>query len=95
MEFLEIINAQYTKGYCIEATFNNGEVREMDFSKVIEQYPVFKILADRDIFKNFTVTDTLEWNDGAIDIAPEYFYDHSVPKYNIPEENGNSMVAEE
>lgn len=28
------------------------------------------------IFRQFVLTDTLEWLDGAIDIAPEYIYEH-------------------
>lgn len=40
--------------------------------------PVFKPLENIDLFKKFTVTDTLEWDNGNIDIAPEYLYENGV-----------------
>lgn len=74
--FLEITNAEYLSGYILKVTFNNGECRTCDFTGVIERYPVFSPLRDISLFKKFTITDTLEWNNGAIDIAPEYVYDN-------------------
>ena len=56
-------------------TFNDGDCRIFDFYPVIEKYPVFKDLRNISKFRNFIVTDTLEWNNGAIDIAPEYIYE--------------------
>ena len=50
----------------------------MDFLPLIRKYPVYAPLKDVNVFKNFVVTDTLEWNDGAIDIAPEYIYEHGL-----------------
>ena len=74
--FLEIIDAQYIDGYKLLLFFNNGQKRSFDFSYVIERYPVFHSLKDLSLFKNFSITDTLEWNNGAIDIAPEYLYEN-------------------
>ncbi|MBQ6668368.1 MAG: DUF2442 domain-containing protein [Bacteroidales bacterium] len=74
--FLEITKATYLYDYILKITFNNGECRIFDFEKVISHYPVFAPLHDIALFKNFTVTDTLEWNNGTIDIAPEYIYEH-------------------
>lgn len=75
--FLEIVAAEYLSGYKLKVTFNNGECRTFDFVEVIGRYPVFAPLKDVAEFKRFTVTDTLEWMDGTIDIAPEYVYDNS------------------
>lgn len=75
--FLEITHAEYLSGYTLKVTFNNGDVRTFDFSGVIERYPVFAPLHDVELFKSFSITDTLEWSDGAIDIAPEYVYENS------------------
>ncbi|MBQ4408784.1 MAG: DUF2442 domain-containing protein [Bacteroidales bacterium] len=47
-----------------------------DFAGVIERYPVFAPLCDTNRFKAFAITDTLEWDNGSIDIAPEYVYEH-------------------
>lgn len=72
--FLEITHAEYVSGYTLKVTFNNGECRTFDFSDVIARYPAFAPLVEENRFKAFTVTDTLEWEKGRIDIAPEYVY---------------------
>lgn len=74
--FLEITQAEYISGYTLKVTFNNGECRVFDFSDVIAQYPAFAPLGEKERFKSFNITDTLEWENGRIDIAPEYIYDH-------------------
>ncbi|MCQ2306159.1 MAG: DUF2442 domain-containing protein [Bacteroidia bacterium] len=76
--FLEITEAEYVDGYRLRVVFNDGIVKEMDFTDVVRKYPVFKPLQNVDSFRKFNVTDTLEWEDGAIDIAPEYVYEHGV-----------------
>ncbi len=58
--------------------FNDGACRIFDFSPIIAKYPVFKVLKDLRIFCNYNLTDTLEWMDGEIDIAPEYIYENGV-----------------
>lgn len=76
--FLEIIKAEYIDGYRVKVVFNDGTIKEMDFSDVVRKYPVFKPLQNIESFKNFNVTDTLEWEHGSIDIAPEYVFEHGV-----------------
>ena len=76
--FLEVIDAHYIDGYKMLLSFNNGEKRIFDFASVISRYPVFHCLSDLNLFKSFTLTDTLEWNDGAIDIAPEYLFENGI-----------------
>lgn len=34
-----------------------------------------------ELLRNFQVSDTLEWLDGKIDIAPEYLHEHGVVAY--------------
>ena len=94
MELLEIISAKYNGDYCIVVTFNNGECREMDFSDIVNRYPVFRPLKDKSLFSKFIVTDTLEWIDGTIDIAPEYVYEHGKVVYVCPDDPPG-MVAED
>lgn len=74
--FLEITHAEYLSGYTLKVTFNNGECRTFDFADVIARYPAFAPLSEESRFKAFTITDTLEWENGRIDIAPEYIYEH-------------------
>ena len=47
-----------------------------DFTDVIVRYPAFAPLGETSRFKAFTITDTLEWENGRIDIVPEYIYEH-------------------
>jgi hypothetical protein len=78
MMWVEITNAKYLDGYKMFLVFNDGQKRIFDFLPLIERYPVFKPLKDLGLFKSFTVTDTLEWADGNIDIAPEYIYENGI-----------------
>ena len=65
-------------------TFSNDETRVFDAT--ILNGEVFKPLQDREIFKNATVEyGVVTWNDGKIDCAPEYMYNHSYEYYNILE----------
>lgn len=78
MMWLEIIKAEYLDGYRMLISFNDGQRKVFDFSSLIDKYPVFMPLKNLEIFKSYTITDTLEWNDSTIDIAPEYLYEHGV-----------------
>ncbi len=75
---LKITQASYVKDYLIKVVFNDGACRVFDFSPIIAKYPVFKELRDLSKFRNYVLTDTLEWNDGEIDIAPEFLYENGV-----------------
>ncbi|WP_075557786.1 DUF2442 domain-containing protein [Parabacteroides timonensis] len=74
----EVMQAKYLDGYRILVTFNDGIRKVVDFTSLINTYPVFKPLKEMALFKSFSVTDTLEWKDGVIDIAPEYLYENGV-----------------
>lgn len=77
--FTEVIQANYIDGYRIAILFNDGVKKIVDFTNLLKKdMPVFKPLKDINIFKNFTVTDTLEWDNGKIDIAPEYLYENGI-----------------
>ena len=75
---LKIIKAEYLKDYQVKVVFSDGECRIFDFSPVIARYPVFKELSDPAKFRSYVLTDTLEWNNGEIDIAPEYLYENGI-----------------
>lgn len=75
----EVLSATYLDGYRILVRFNDGIRKVVDFSNIVKCYPVFKPLGDLTLFKQFKVTDTLEWDNGKIDIAPEYLYENGVP----------------
>ena len=77
--FTEVVQANYVDGYRIAVLFNDGVKKIVDFTNLLKRnMPVFKPLENIDLFKKFTVTDTLEWDNGNIDIAPEYVYENGV-----------------
>ena len=80
--FTKITDAQYVNAYKIWVRFDNGACRIFDFATIIDKYPIFEPLKDIELLKDFRVTDTLEWLDGEIDIAPEYLYEHGVVAYS-------------
>ncbi|WP_106828922.1 DUF2442 domain-containing protein [Parabacteroides pacaensis] len=75
----EVMKAEYLDGYRIMVSFNDGVRRIVDFTNLINRFPIFKALGDINVFKKFRVTDTLEWDNGKIDIAPEYLYENGLP----------------
>ncbi len=79
--FTEITNAEYLEEYKLYVVFNDGKHMVVDFHDLLfkHDYPVFVPLRDKKYFSNFKVTDTLEWEDGTIDIAPETVYEMGKP----------------
>ena len=61
--FTEVVQANYVDGYRIAVLFNDGVKKIVDFTNLLKRnMPVFKPLENIDLFKKFTVTDTLEWD---------------------------------
>jgi len=59
--------------------FSTGEEKEFDFSSLLND-TCFKPLNDESLFKNVYIDyGTTVWDDGKIDIAPEYLYENSTP----------------
>lgn len=75
--FTEVTKAEYLGDYKVSVLFNNGVKKTVDFYSLlfVKDYPAFRPLKDIEVFKKFTVSDTLEWENGEIDIAPETIYD--------------------
>ncbi|MBP5563055.1 MAG: DUF2442 domain-containing protein [Bacteroidales bacterium] len=78
---IKVTEAQYIDAYKMWVRFNNGDCRIFDFATIIDKYPVFEPLKDIELLRNFQVSDTLEWLDGEIVIAPEYLQEHGVVAY--------------
>ncbi len=58
-------------------TFTSGEKRLFDATNLLSM-PAFKALENDTIFKSATTEHgVVVWNDGEIDIAPEYIYKYS------------------
>jgi len=75
--FTEVTRAEYLGEYKVSVLFNDGVKKTIDFRSILfeHDYPAFRPLKNIEIFRNFKVTDTLEWDDGNIDIAPEAIYE--------------------
>lgn len=58
-------------------TFTSGEKRLFD-ATILLSLPAFKPLENVDIFNSATIEHgVVVWNDGEIDISPEYIYKNS------------------
>jgi hypothetical protein len=75
--FTEVTRADYIGDYKVSVLFNDGVKKTMDFYNIlfVNDYPAFRPLKNIEVFMNFKVTDTLEWENGSIDIAPETIYE--------------------
>ena len=86
-----IVNARHLEELKMLISFNNGESRLFDFATIVDRYPVFAPLKDKNTLKRFHISDTFEWCNGTIDIAPEYILEHGEP---IDDENDIPVAAE-
>ena len=78
---LKIVAAENVGDYLVGVWFDNGRYCLFDGRNL--EGDVFRPLKDPKIFSNWTLdSETLTWQDGEIDIAPEYVLDHST---DVPE----------
>ncbi|MBQ9362618.1 MAG: DUF2442 domain-containing protein [Bacteroidaceae bacterium] len=78
-ELTWVTAARILDDYCLELTFNDGNVRVFDCKPLIDQYKVFAPLHDKAVFNNFELDGwTVTWLNGTVDIAPEHLYAESV-----------------
>ena len=76
MPSLKIIDARFLPHWLVEASFNNGEHRVVDFTPLLSS-PAFRPLQDYAEFAAGRLEfGTLTWRNGEIDIAPEWVYEH-------------------
>ena len=75
--FTEVDSAEYIGDYKVSVLFNDGVKKIIDFHEIlfIHDYPAFRSLKNPEVFRKFNITDTLEWDNGNIDIAPETMYE--------------------
>lgn len=74
---LSITDAQYVRDYILRLTFNDGAVKLVDFTPLMQK-GICRKLQDLDYFRNFTLDPfTVDWNN-EIGFAPESFYERGV-----------------
>ncbi len=70
-----VTSAVYVSDHILRITFDDSVSAEIDFSPWIQKFPIFKPLADIEIFKSFSLDGwTVVWENGA-DVAPEKLYE--------------------
>jgi len=90
-----VVAAEALDNYVLRLTFNNGSVKTFDCKPLIQQFPVFGPLQDKQKFHNITLDGwTVTWENGSIDIAPEYLYEKGVAVYE-PQEIASNFAAED
>ena len=63
--------------YKLLVCFSTGEEKKVDITSLLNE-PAFKSLKDVSVFNTVYVDyGTVVWNNGTIDIAPEYLYENS------------------
>lgn len=76
---LKVNGIRPLEDYKLWIRFNNGESKIFDFSSELN-CPAFEPLKDKNVFNSVYIDYGVPvWNDGDIDIAPEYLYKHGVP----------------
>ena len=74
---IKIVAVKSLGGYLLDVLFNDGNHRIFD-GRILLDGEVFKPLCDLRVFADYKLDyETLTWNNGEIDIAPEYVYTHS------------------
>ncbi len=80
MEVIWITDVKIFKDYILYLTFNDGVVKSFDVSTLLSgDNPLYLPLKDVSLFSNIKLDGwTVTWNNGEIDIAPEFLYENGV-----------------
>lgn len=75
---IKISGVRPMSGHKLWLRFNTGEAKVFDFAPLLEK-PAFAPLADMNVFRGVYIDyGVTVWNNGDIDISPEYLYEHAV-----------------
>lgn len=76
-ENIKVTEIKIITDLCMLVTFNNGEKRIFDATKILK-YPVYESLKNYETFKKAYVEQgVIIWENGKIDISPEMVYNNS------------------
>ena len=93
-EPIHVVAAEAQKNYLLQLTFNDGSMKTFGCKPFIRQYPAFAPLKDEKVFQDIALDGwTVTWDNGSIDIAPEYLYENGRTVYDTTG-SGPGMVAE-
>lgn len=66
-------------GHRLWVRFSTGEAKIFDFTPLLDA-PAFRPLKEPEVFSGVYIDyGVTVWQDGDIDVAPEYLYEHGVP----------------
>ena len=75
---IKVISVRPLDDYKLWIRFANGDIKKFDFTPLLDEL-AFKKLKDKEVFKSVYVDfGCTVWNDGDIDIAPEYLFEKGV-----------------
>lgn len=73
---LKVCGVRPMKNHRLWVRFNTGEAKVFNFEPLLDT-PCFKPLSDESTFNGVYIDyGCTVWNDGSIDIAPEYLYEN-------------------
>ena len=79
---LKVVGVRALNDFGLWVRFNNGESKMFDFKQMLD-FPAYAPLSDIEIFKGVYIDYGVPaWNNGEIDIAPEYLYENGIPAEN-------------
>lgn len=78
-ELLKVTGCQILGGKRLRVRFNTGDVRDADLTPLLAM-PAFRPLETETVFHAFSIDHGIVcWQDGEIDLAPEWLFDHGIP----------------
>ena len=76
---IRIKSVRPMEGYRLLIRFFNDELRVFDFEPLLGE-PCYTVLSNKNVFDSVYVDyGSTVWNNGDIDISPEYLFEHSIP----------------
>ncbi|GHV32594.1 hypothetical protein AGMMS4952_23240 [Spirochaetia bacterium] len=82
---LKVKTVRPLDNYKLFVQFSTGEEKEVDIAPLLNE-PAFIPLKDKSVFDRVYVDyGAPVWNNGTIDIAPEYLYQNGAPNTGIKE----------
>lgn len=80
---IKVCGVRPLAGHRLWLRFTTGEAKVFDFTPLLKD-AAFQPLEDENTFAGVYIDyGVTVWNDGDIDIAPEYLYEHSVSAEDI------------
>lgn len=74
---IKVVGLQVLSDYQLKLRFSTGEIKIASMALLLNQ-PAFLPLKDETVFQGaYLDYGAICWDDGNIDIAPEYLYEHS------------------